>query len=123
MKLRERQLKGVDELNLWSGGTILPTAYAQGRMIRFLSRLYQSTRGLLGVNAGASAMTVAAGFNGDLTLGVYPQFGLGDNLSGILLHFHRRHYALAAARYFGEHAARVFIPEIHLSFIDPGDEG
>src|SRR6266498_755574 len=86
MKLRERQLKGVDELNLWSGGTIMPTAYAQGRMIRFLSKLYQSTRGLLGVNAGASAMSVAAGFNGDLTLGVYPQFGLGDNLAGILQH-------------------------------------
>ena len=34
MKLRERQLKGVDELNLWSGGNILPTAYAQGRIIR-----------------------------------------------------------------------------------------
>lgn len=84
MKLRERQLKGVDELNLWSGGTIMPTAYAHGRMIRFLSKLYQSTRGLLGVSAGASAMTVAAGFNGDLTLGVYPQFGLGDNLAGIL---------------------------------------
>lgn len=84
MKLRERQIKGVDELNLWSGGNLLPTAYAQGRMIRFLSRLYQSTRGLLGVNAGASAMTVAAGFNGDLTLGVYPQFGLGENLAGIL---------------------------------------
>ena len=84
MKLRERQIKGVDELNLWSGGTILPTAYAQGRMIRFLSRLYQSTRGLLGVNAGASAMSVAAGFNGDLTLGVYPQFGVGENLAGIL---------------------------------------
>jgi hypothetical protein len=46
--------------------------------------MYQSTRGLLGVNAGASAMTVAAGFNGDLTLGVYPQFGLGENLAGIL---------------------------------------
>jgi len=84
MKLRQRQLKGVDELNLWSGGNILPTAYAQGRMIRFLSRLYQSTRGLLGVNAGASAMSVAAGFNGELTLGVYPQFGVGENLAGIL---------------------------------------
>ena len=84
MKLRERQIKGVDELTLWSGGNILPTAYAQGRMIRFLSRMYQSTRGLLGVNAGASAMSVAAGFNGDLTLGVYPQFGLGDSLSGLL---------------------------------------
>lgn len=86
MKLRERQVKGVEELNFWSGGTTLPTAYAQGRMIRFLSKLYQSTRGLLGVNAGASAMTVAAGFNGDLTLGVYPQFGLGENLAGILQH-------------------------------------
>lgn len=84
MKLRERQIKGVDELNLWSGGTILPTSYAHGRMIQFLSKLYQSTRGLLGVNVGSSAVSVAGGFNGDLTMGVYPQFGLGENLSGIL---------------------------------------
>jgi hypothetical protein len=48
--------------------------------------MYQSTRGLLGVNVGASATSVAAGFNGDLTLGVYPQFGLGENLAGILQH-------------------------------------
>lgn len=86
MKLRERQIKGVDELTLWSGGAILPTAYAQGRMIRFLSRMYQSTRGLLGVNVGASAVSVAAGFNGDLVSAVYPQFGLGENLAGILQH-------------------------------------
>lgn len=86
MKLRERQLKGVDELNLWAAGNLLPTAYAHGRMIRFLSKLYQSTRGLLSVDVGASATSVAAGFNGDLTLGVYPQFGLGENLSGILQH-------------------------------------
>jgi len=86
MKLRERQIKGVDELNLWTGGTLLPTAYAYGRMIGFLSRMYQSTRGLLGVNIGASATTVAAGFNGELKLGVYPQFGLGEYLAGILQH-------------------------------------
>ena len=86
MKLRERQIKGMDELNLWTGGTVLPTAYAHGRMIRFLSKMYQSARGLLGVNVGASAVSVAAGFNGDLTLGVYPQFGLGENLAGILQH-------------------------------------
>jgi hypothetical protein len=55
-------------------------------MIQFLSKLYQSTRGLLGVNVGASAVSVAAGFNGDLTLGVYPQFGLGENLTGFLQH-------------------------------------
>ncbi|HVF26415.1 MAG TPA: glutamate mutase L [Anaerolineales bacterium] len=84
MKLRQRQIKGIDELNLWSAGIVLPTAYARGRMIRFLSKLYDSTRGLLSVNVGASATSVAAGFAGELTLGVYPQFGLGENLAGIL---------------------------------------
>src|SRR6188474_2411885 len=84
MKLRQRQIKGIDELNLWSAGIILPTAYARGRMIRFLSKLYDSTRGLLSVNVGASATSVTAGFAGELTLGVYPQFGLGENLAGIL---------------------------------------
>ncbi|HET9912594.1 MAG TPA: glutamate mutase L [Anaerolineales bacterium] len=84
MKLRQRQIKGVDELNLWSAGNLLPTAYAQGRIIRFLSKLYESTRGLLSVNVGASATSVAAGFNGELTLGVYPQYGLGENLAGLL---------------------------------------
>jgi hypothetical protein len=83
-KLRQRQIKGVEELNLWTAGNLLPTAYAQGRMIRFLSKLYESTRGLLCVNIGASATTVAAGFAGDLTLGVYPQYGLGENLAGLL---------------------------------------
>jgi hypothetical protein len=83
-KLRQRQLKGVDELNMWTGGNILPTSYAQGRMIRFMSRLYQSTRGLLSVNVGASATSVAAGFGGELTLGTYPQFGLGESLGTLL---------------------------------------
>jgi hypothetical protein len=83
-KLRQRQIKGVEELNLWTAGNLLPTAYAQGRIIRFLSKLYESTRGLLCVNIGASATSVAAGFAGDLTLGVYPQYGLGENLAGLL---------------------------------------
>lgn len=86
VKLRKRQLKGVDELYLWTGGTILPTAYAHGCMTRFLSQLYESRRGLLHVNLGASGATIAAGFNGDLTLGVYPQFGLGENLNALLQH-------------------------------------
>jgi len=84
MKLRERQIKGIDELNLWAAGNVLPTAFARGRMIRFLSKLYESTRGLLCVNIGASATSISAGFAGELTLGVYPQFGMGENLAGIL---------------------------------------
>jgi len=84
VNLRQRQLKGVDELNTWAGGNILPTAYAQGRMIRFLSKQYESVRGLLSVNIGASATSIAAGFSGDVVLRTYPQFGLGENLSGLL---------------------------------------
>jgi hypothetical protein len=83
-KLRQRQIKGVEELNLWTAGNLLPTAYARARIIRFLSKLYESTRGLLCVNVGASATSVAAGFAGELTLGVYPQYGLGENLAGLL---------------------------------------
>ena len=84
VNLRQRQLKGLEELNMWAGGNIMPTAYAQGRMIRFLSRQYESVRGLLSVNIGASATSVAAGFNGDVVLRTYPQFGLGENLAGLL---------------------------------------
>lgn len=84
MQLRQRQIKGIDELNVWTAGNLLPTAYARGRMIRFLSKLYESTRGLLCVNIGASATSITAGFGGELTLGVYPQFGMGENLAGLL---------------------------------------
>ncbi len=86
VNLRQRQLKGMEELNMWTGGNIMPTTYAQGRMIRFLSRQYESVRGLLSVNIGASATSVAAGFGDEVVLRTYPQFGLGENLSGLLQH-------------------------------------
>lgn len=85
-EIRQRQLKGMNELHMWAAGSVLPTAFAQGRMIRFLSQLYGSTRGLLSVNIGASSTSVAAGFGEDLVLKTYPQFGLGESLSGLLQH-------------------------------------
>jgi len=84
MQIRRSRLGGVEELYSWSGGNLLPTAYAQGRLIRFMSQAYRSNKGILGVDIGASATTIAAGFQGELTLGVYPQFGLGEHLSGLL---------------------------------------
>jgi len=80
--IRNGQMLGVDELNAWSAGTVVPTAYALARIIRFLSQ--DSNKGLLGVDVGAGQTTVAAAFHGDLTLGVYPQLGLGESLSGLL---------------------------------------
>jgi hypothetical protein len=80
----KRQIPGMDQLDTWSGGALLPTPYAQGRMIRFLNQYYNSGKGVLGVDIGASAVTVAASFNDDLHLSVFPQYGLGEGLAGLL---------------------------------------
>ena len=82
--VRKQQIRGVDQLIAWSGGRMLPTAYAEGRIIRFLSQMSGASRGILGVDIGSTAAVVAAGFNGKLSLGVYPQFGLGNDLPGLL---------------------------------------
>jgi hypothetical protein len=83
-RIRASQMSGVEELNTWAGGTLLPTASAQGRIVRFLSEVYGAKKGILGVDVGASNVTVAAGFGGSLTLGVYPHLGMGESLSGLL---------------------------------------
>lgn len=84
--VRKQQMPGADLIDTWANGRMLPTAYAEGRIIRFLSQMNGASRGILGVNLGPSAAMIAAGFNGKLTLGVYPQFGLGSNLPGLLQH-------------------------------------
>ena len=80
--IRKTQVRGVDELETWSSGHLLPTSYASGRMIRFLSS--GASGGVLGVDLGASSASVAAGVNGELSLHTYPQFGLGENLPALL---------------------------------------
>ena len=84
VNIRKRQMKGVELLDLWSGGHMLPTAYATGRMVRFLAKVYSSEKGILSVDLGASAAIISAGFKNKFTLNVYPQFGLGENLAGLL---------------------------------------
>ena len=74
-------MNGVDELITWSGNTLnfqrLPL---KGGSFGSLSQVYNSSKGILGVDVGASATTVAASFGGELSLGVYPQLGLGNPL-------------------------------------------
>jgi hypothetical protein len=84
--IRKRQIQGVETLNIWSGGHIMPTGYATGRMVRFLAKVYASNKGILSVDLGASAAVISAGFKDKATLNIYPQFGLGENLTGLLNH-------------------------------------
>jgi len=83
---RASHISGFDELSTWAGGHLLPTADAFGRVVRYLSRVYDRRKGVLGVDLGASQTTVAAAFDGDLRLSVYSDLGLGDALPGLLRH-------------------------------------
>jgi hypothetical protein len=82
--VRNQQIVGIDELNAATGGNLLPTAFAQSRMVRFLSTI--SERGVLSLDLGASATVVAAGYKGQVSLNVLPQFGLGEPLVNIFKH-------------------------------------
>jgi hypothetical protein len=82
--IRSRQISGVEDLNSWAGGGLISTAAAFGRVIRFISKEHATKKGALGIDVGASATTVAAAFDGDLRLGVYPHFGLGSGLAELL---------------------------------------
>ena len=83
-RLRIRQINGVDELDAWSGGHIVPGASAFGRVIHFLSKAYASSRGVLGVDVGASATIVAAAYEDDLSVSVFPQLGLGRGAADLV---------------------------------------
>jgi hypothetical protein len=74
----------ISELNRWAEGQFMPTSMAIGRIISFLSKVYRSEKGALGIDLGASATTLATAFDGKLSLGVFPELGLGSGVSQLL---------------------------------------
>lgn len=82
-ELRARQIGGMQDLSRLCGTHPLPTTFAFGRMIRFLSKLYDPLRGVMGIDLGSSALTVAAARSGDLDLQVFP-YGTGTKLAHLL---------------------------------------
>jgi hypothetical protein len=71
-----RKLPGLQELDSWAGGSLMPRASAFGRVIRFLS-LDDSSKGVLGVDMGVSAASIGYALDGQGHLGVYQEYGLG----------------------------------------------
>lgn len=83
--VRSRQMRGIREVDEWADNHMMPAATAFGRTIRFISMEYAHTKkGVLGVDIGASAITVASAFSGDLRISTYPGLGLGENLPEML---------------------------------------
>lgn len=85
-RLRARQIPGVYELDSWSKGNLLPTSMAVGRLVRALSKIYGSSKGVLAVDLGASATSLIAAYAGNLISAVYSKYGLGPCLGSFLDH-------------------------------------
>jgi hypothetical protein len=86
INLRQRQMPELEDLRAISGSVVLPSGYNQGRMVRFLARYFDSGRGVLSVDLGASALKMALAFGDELYSYVFSQYGLGESLSRLLLH-------------------------------------
>jgi len=84
--IRKQQLGGVDEIDLWTGGHLLPSVFTEGRIVNLLSELYGAGKAVLSINLGASAATITAGFDDRLFSHTYPEFGMGSNVAEILEH-------------------------------------
>ncbi|MCJ7512680.1 MAG: glutamate mutase L [Anaerolineales bacterium] len=85
-ELRSSRINGLEELRQWSGGHMLLTADGFGRVLRYLGHIYDPRRGVLGVDVGASHVTLAASFGGSLHMTVRTDLGLGASLPGLLRH-------------------------------------
>jgi uncharacterized protein (TIGR01319 family) len=86
MGLRASRIFGYDELLQWSSGSMMLTCDAFGRVVRYLSQVYNSDKGVLGIDLGASQTTIAAAMAGELRLNVSTDLGMGAPLPGVLKH-------------------------------------
>ncbi len=83
MKIRETQIGGLQTLSANTNLPSVSTSQAFGRMIRFLSQVYDPQKGVLGVDVGSAWTTMAVGQGGKLTLDVLP-YGSGHGLGKVL---------------------------------------
>ena len=83
-EIRRQQSGGLREVLSWTEGNFTSTASALGRIIRFLSEKYEPDKGVMGVDLGSDAAILAVGYDGEETLRVYPNMGVGGSASGVL---------------------------------------
>ncbi len=79
-KIRQRQIGGLAGLTQQVSSPPIPTGNAFGRMITFLSKIYDPSKGVLGLDVGANSTIVAASVAGKLSLNVLP-FGQGSGVT------------------------------------------
>lgn len=78
------QLTGVNLLKRWSQGEVLSTAQGFGHVIRYLDRTDARPRyGVLGIDLGGMTATVAAARDGQFSLSVLTDLGVGASIGDL----------------------------------------
>jgi len=75
-EIRSSQIPGLAELEEWSKSKLLPTSFSFGRVVRFLSEVHKTSKGVLGIDLRSNSTTVAFAQHGELSLEVHPECGL-----------------------------------------------
>jgi len=83
-EIRSRRTHGLEGLSSLASAPTLPTAAAFGRMVRFLGQLFDRSKGVLGVDVGASWTTVAAATVKTYALNLSP-LGSGAGAAEVLV--------------------------------------
>ncbi len=79
-KILAQRTAGVSEIDIWAKGGLLPTPAAFGRVVQFLSKAHRNKKGVLGLDISAASVTLAGAMDGDLSMEVYPEFGLNEGV-------------------------------------------
>jgi hypothetical protein len=82
-QIRSRRTHGLEGLSAIASAPTMPTAAAFGRMLRFLGQVYDTSKGVLGADVGASWTTIAAASGKTYALNVTP-VGSGAGAAEIL---------------------------------------
>jgi MutL protein len=77
------QFEGLQNLQKISSVPPIPSSYAFNRVIRYLSKRYPSSKGVLGVDLGASSTVVVTAENGDSEISTHG-YGMGEGLRSFL---------------------------------------
>ena len=83
-RLRTMQLGGLDTLSSIASTPVLPSAFALERMMRFSSELSDPSKPTLGVDLGASSLTLAVAGSENTQTSVFTDLGMGTALSAAL---------------------------------------
>lgn len=75
-KRKMSQLPGMATLQTWSSVPVTPTAQALGQVVSYLWHLGDPTRGVMGIDVGGASTTVAAAFDGQLSVTIHGSLGI-----------------------------------------------